>query len=107
MTTRHASSTSKTGAQRPLKVFKAGGIRAAIWQNTIPDSEVVTYSVQIDRTYKHEEQFRTTSHFKVPDLPRVELVAREAFAWLSLRREEEDPRGSSFPAPTPPHEEPV
>ena len=77
--------------KKPIKVFKAGGIRAAIWENTVTrnGNEVTVHSVQIDRTYKDGEEFRRTSRFNVADLPKVRLVAAKAFEFLTLKPEEQ------------------
>ena len=73
--------------KKPVKVFKAGGIKAAIWENTVDRNgqQVVLHSVQIDRTYKDGEEFKHTNHFPERDLPKVQLVAAKAFEFLSLK----------------------
>ncbi len=75
--------------KKPVQVFKAGGVRAAIWENTIERDgrSVPAYSVQIDRTYKDGEEWKRTNRFRLSELPRVELVARKAFEFLSLKGE--------------------
>ena len=76
--------------KKPLRVFKAGGVRAAIWENTIEkDGENrPVYSIQIDRTYKDGEEWKTSNHFRLTELARVELVARKAFEFLSLKSQD-------------------
>ena len=72
---------------KPVQVFKAGGVRAAIWENTIEKDgqSIPTYSIQIDRTYKDGDQWKRTSHFRLNDLAKVELVTRKAFESISLK----------------------
>ena len=74
---------------KPVKTFKVGGIRAAIWENTVKrdGEDVVVQSVQIDRTYKDGDDWKRTSKFGVRDLPKVQLVAAKAFEHLALERE--------------------
>ena len=81
---------------KPVQVFKAGGIRAAIWENTVEKNgkQIGVFSVQIDRTYKQDEEFKRTSSFNPADLPRVQLVASKAFEWLSLKGDSEGEEGA-------------
>jgi len=75
----------------PAKVFKAGGVRAAIWANTVDrdGNEVTVFSVQLDRSYKDGDEFRQTSRFNVNDLPKVQLVAAKAFEFLAMKGQED------------------
>ena len=76
---------------KPIQVFKAGGIRAAVWKNTIERDGQSTpvYSIQIDRTYKDGDEWKRTSRFSLNELPRVELVSRKAFEFLALKGQDE------------------
>ena len=79
--------------KKPIKVFKAGGIRAAIWENTINRNgkQITVHSIQIDRTYKDGDQFKQTNRFDaLRDLPRVQLLAAKAYEWISLKPETND-----------------
>jgi len=74
---------------RPVKEFKAGGIRAAIWKETRSEggTETVRYSVKIEKRYFDEasKEWRSTDYFFANDLPRLCLVAQRAFEFISLR----------------------
>ena len=74
--------------EKPIRVFAAGGIRAAIWANTVEKNgrEVSVHSVQIDRTFKQGSDFKRTSRFGLADLPRVQLVAAKAFEFTPARQ---------------------
>ena len=75
--------------KKPTQVFKAGGVKASIWENTVKRNgqDVVVPSVQIDRTYKDaKDEWQHTNSFGVRDLPKVQLVAAKAFEHLSLDR---------------------
>ena len=74
---------------KPVKVFKAGGVRAAIWANQIKrnGSDVTVHSVQIDRTFKQGEEWKTTSSFPLNDLAKVQLVATKAFEFIAMSAE--------------------
>ena len=54
----------------PVKVLKAGGVRAAVWENTITrnGTPVTVPSMQIDRTYIDGEEFKHTACFDPRDL---------------------------------------
>jgi len=73
--------------KKPQDVIKAGGIRAAIWQNEVTrngKTELVP-SVQIDRTYKDSSgAWQRTNKFGVRDLPRLVVVAQKAYERLVL-----------------------
>lgn len=73
--------------KKPIRVFAAGGVRAAIWENEIEKNgqQLTTHAVQVVRTYKDGDEFKSTSRFGLGDLPRVQLVAAKAFEFLSLR----------------------
>jgi len=77
--------------QRPIKAFRVGGVRAAIWENTVTRNgrETVVHSVQIDRTYKDGEEWKQTNRFDVRDLPKVELAAAKAFDFICLKNGEQ------------------
>jgi len=76
--------------KKPIKVFKAGGVKSSVWANTIKRDvkDVLVHSVQIDRTYKQGEEFKRTNSFNVQDLPKVQLVAAKAFEFLSLKHQD-------------------
>ena len=78
---------------KPVKVVRAGGVRAAVWENTVnrDGKEIPVFSVQIDRTYKDGDQFKQTSRFNLQDLPKVALVAGKAYEFLTLKDQESDP----------------
>jgi len=79
---------------KPVAVFRAGGISATVWANEAEKNgaRVTMHSVQVERTYKVGEEYKTTSSFGVQDLPRVELVAARAFEWLVLKVAESGPQ---------------
>jgi len=76
--------------KKPVKVFKAGGVKAAIWENTIKHdgAQVIANSVQIDRTYKQGDEYKHATSYNIQDLPKLELVARLAFEHLTLKDQE-------------------
>ncbi len=78
-------------ANKPEKVFRAGGISATVWKNTskVNGKDVEYRTINIDRSYKDkEEKWKTTSSMRINDLPKVELVARKAYEYLTLKEDE-------------------
>jgi hypothetical protein len=82
---------------RPVKEFKAGTVRAAIWKEDREDAgrQTVRFSVKIEKRYFDEasQAWRTTEYFFPNDLPRLCLVAEKAFEYIALSESDED-----FPA---------
>ncbi len=73
---------------QPEKKFRAGGVVATIWKNKQKNKEgkeFEVYSINVDRTYKDGDEFKQTSSMKVNDLPKLALVANEAYAYLNLK----------------------
>ena len=80
-------------AQVPIKEFRAGGIKAAIWREDGEDQgrTVVTHSVRIQKRYfdNTSSEWRTTEYFFSSDLPRLCLVAQKAFEYIALGESED------------------
>ncbi len=72
---------------KPEKKFSCGPISASIWANTkIVNCETVKlYSVTINKAYKEGEDWKYTDSFNIEDLPKVALVANEAYKYMRLR----------------------
>ena len=81
--------------RRPAKEFKAGTIKAAIWEDEREDQGriVVKHSVKIQKRffYKNTGDWHDTDYFFPNDLPRLCLVAAKAFEHIALRESEKDP----------------
>ena len=78
----------KEDKAQPEKKFRAGGVVATIWKNKQKNKEgkeFEVYSINVDRTYKDGDEFKQTSSMKVNDLPKLALVANEAYAYLNLK----------------------
>ncbi len=74
--------------QMPEKKFKAGAISATVWKN---DGQKGQYrTVQLTRSFRDKsEAWKSTSSFRVADLPKVALVANKAFEYLVVREDEQ------------------
>ncbi len=72
---------------KPEKKFSCGSISASIWANTkvVSGEKVKIYSVTINKAYKEGEEWKYTNSFNIEDLPKVALVANEAYKYMRLR----------------------
>jgi len=81
-------------AQKPTKEFRAGTIKAAVWKEQREEAgrATVRYSVKIEKRYFDEasKEWRNTDYFFANDLPRLRLVAEQAFEFIVLRAGDED-----------------
>lgn len=73
----------------PVKEFKAGGIKAAIWKDEVEqDGQVVVrHSIKTEKSYKDKAtgEWKTTDYFRPNDLPRLILAAQKAFEFCVLK----------------------
>ena len=71
---------------KPEKKFRCGPIAASIWAEAkMINNEMITlYSIKIDKTYKDGEIWKHTGSFAAGDLPKVALVANEAYKYIRL-----------------------
>ena len=73
--------------QKPERKFSCGAITASLWAHTkVVNSETITFhSVAINKAYKDAEDWKYTNSFNIEDLPKVALVATEAYKYIRLR----------------------
>ena len=78
--------------QKPEKKFNCGPISASIWANTktVNGETVKLYSVTINKAYKEDEDWKHTDSFNIEDLPKVALVANEAYRYIELKSTDSD-----------------
>lgn len=81
--------------QKPIKEFRAGNVKAAIWEDEREDQGRTTtrHSVKIQKRFldKNTGDWHDTDYFFPNDLPRLCLVAAKAFEHIALRESEDDP----------------
>ena len=72
---------------KPEKKFSCGSISASIWANTkvVTGEKIKIYSVTINKAYKEGENWKYTNSFNIEDLPKVALVATEAYQYMRLK----------------------
>ena len=77
---------------KPEKRFRCGPVTANIWSEaqTIDGRIVNFYSIKIDKAYKQNDDWKHTTSFSAEDLPKVALVAHEAYKYIRLTSVEPD-----------------
>jgi len=89
--TSHVQQTGGERTARPIKEFTSGSVRAAIWKNEYEKDgqKFTTHVIRVERTYKDADgSWQATNGFRQADLPNLELLARKAFEFLSMRERE-------------------
>jgi len=75
-------------SNKPVKVFRAGNVRASIWRNQIEANgrPATRYSLSIEKRYRNREnQWKSSRlHAFADDLPKLEVVIREAYAYCVM-----------------------
>lgn len=83
-----------TQANPPDVVYRSGGVSVAVWKNeTLQNGRTVPqFSVRIQKRFKDAEsgEWKTTDYFFPEDLPRLELVVREAYRYVALKENGQD-----------------
>ena len=72
---------------KPIKRLSCGAITASIWSDTkiVGKDMVEIHSIKIDKAYKNGDEWKHTPSLSVEDLPKVVIVANEAYKYLRLR----------------------
>ncbi len=77
---------------KPVKEFRAGSVRASIWQDEAigrGGEPVDLFSVRVEKRYKDASgNWQSTNRFKRGDLADLELVAFKARESISLNERE-------------------
>lgn len=74
----------------PDKVFHCGPVQAAIWVDSkVHNNAMVEFhSITFSRCYKDNEEWKYTNTFNAEDLPKLAIVATEAYKLIRLRSSE-------------------
>lgn len=92
MTTHDAKKTPTNGstateshepsaAHKPLQSFRLKGVSASVFENH-SEQDVPYFKVQLTRTYRASDGFKTTNVFSRDDLPVVALLADRAWQFV-------------------------
>ncbi len=75
----------------PEKKFRASPVTATIWTNEAKtkDGDIKIFrTISLERSYKDKEgNWKSTSSFRVNDLPKATLVLNKAFEYISIKDE--------------------
>jgi adenosylcobinamide amidohydrolase len=75
---------SLTGKKYPEKKFRVGAIQVAIWRNESKEGNKF-YSVSVEKGYKKEDKWYSTTNFNSNDIPKVVLALQEAYKYMNLK----------------------
>jgi hypothetical protein len=84
----------------PIKEFKAGGVKAAIWRKDVEQDgrTFARYSVRIQKSYRDKAgDWQVTQYYEPRDLPLVALLANKAFEFISLKESQDAPDDENLP----------
>jgi hypothetical protein len=69
----------------PEKKFKAGAVSATVWKNQSKEGNEFS-SVSFEKAYKDQnDEWKSTNHLNVNDLPKALVVIGKAFEHLALK----------------------
>jgi len=74
--------------QKPIADFSIGSIQASVWpkEKERGGETVVRYSVKIQKQYRKDDgDFQDTDYYFQDELPRLILVAQEAYKFLCFK----------------------
>ncbi|MFP4402736.1 MAG: hypothetical protein ACOC3X_02865 [Nanoarchaeota archaeon] len=69
----------------PIKSFKAGAIKATLWENQTNDGSASFNTINLDRVFKAKDgKWQNTHYLRVQDLPKALIVLNKAYEFLVL-----------------------
>ena len=69
-----------SNSSRPVREIRMGRVKAAVWRNTTENGSM--HNVTIQRLYRTDDGWATTTSFGRDDLPLVARVADLAHSWI-------------------------
>lgn len=71
---------------KPEKRIRCGAISASIWvdRKTVEGKIVEYHSISVTKSYKDGDEWKHTNSFNAEDLPKVALIATEAYKFIKL-----------------------
>lgn len=74
------SSTPKTA--KPVETFRLRGISASIFENKSEDGKTTFHKVSLQRTYRQDDEWKTTQSLSRDDLPIAALLLHKAWEFI-------------------------
>ena len=82
-----------TEENKPKRVFKAGAVVAAVFQNKVNKNgeEIILPSVRVQKRIKDKEsgEWRSIDSYGIRDMPNLKLVVDKAFEYLALKEKKD------------------
>ena len=73
--------TEKNDSNKPVKSFRLRGITASVFENSSEDGKSF-YKVTLQRSYKQDDEWKSTNSFGRDDLPLVSLLTKQAWEFI-------------------------
>ena len=72
------------------KRFRCGLISASLWveSRTVEERTVEHHSISITKSYKDGDAWKKSKSFSTEDLPKIAMVASEAYKYIRLKTSE-------------------
>lgn len=83
-----------TNSNKPVHVFRLRGVTASVFANNAKHEgrDIVFHKVSLQRTYRDEDEFKTTSSLNRDDMPVAQLLLQRAWEYIL---DAEAPRGKA------------
>src|SRR5712691_6886176 len=99
MATASKNAASTPATNKPVKVFRLRGVKAAVFENHATSGEQVSvfHKVSLQRIYRDGDAWKTTSSLGRDDLPVARHLRGKAWEWIleteaARNREESEPQ---------------
>ena len=76
----NTTKTTNTASNKPIRVFRLRGVKAAIFENHAADN--VFHKVSLQKIYREGEEWKTTSSLGRDDLPVARLLLDRAWEFI-------------------------
>jgi hypothetical protein len=76
--------TQEKQGNRPVKSFRLRGVSVSVFANPaeVEGHATVFHKINVQRTYKEGQEFKTTSSLNRDDLPIAALLLQKAWEWV-------------------------
>ncbi len=88
----YGNSHVSSGKKLPEKKFRAGAVSATVWRNESAKGSYAT--VQLERSYKDGDAWKSTGSLRINDLPKAVLVLNKAYEYLFSKPELQEREGA-------------
>ncbi|QDU10903.1 hypothetical protein [Gimesia aquarii] len=74
--------SDQTDSNKPVKSFRLRGITASVFENSSEDGKSTFFKVTLQRSYKQDDDWKSTNSFGRDDLPIVSLLTKQAWEFI-------------------------